>query len=325
MMTKTKTKTAKTQTLKAPFPYFGGKSKVASLVWSRLGDVDNFIEPFCGSAAMLLGRPHKPRWETVNDMNCHIANFWRAVQADPAAVAHHANWPINEADLHARHWWLVHSDEIKAFRERIMADPDLYDAKIAGWWVWGAGCWIGGRWGATKSKKMPCVTTPRGVHTQRQFTTCAARLDFLVGWFRQIQDRLRMVGVCCGDWQRVCGSYSTTTQKGLTGVFLDPPYSAEAGRCNALYAVESKTVAHDVRAWCLERGTDPMMRICLAGYEGEHDSLEAEGWSVVAWKTQGGYANQSNKRGRANSKRERLWFSPHCLTEAETELFGKAS
>lgn len=87
MMTKTKTKTAKTQTLKAPFPYFGGKSKVASLVWSRLGDVSNFIEPFCGSAAMLLGRPHKPRdkprAETVNDMNCHIANFWRAVQADP--------------------------------------------------------------------------------------------------------------------------------------------------------------------------------------------------------------------------------------------------
>ena len=41
-------------TLKAPFPYFGGKSRVAHEVWHRLGDVTNFIEPFCGSAAVLL-------------------------------------------------------------------------------------------------------------------------------------------------------------------------------------------------------------------------------------------------------------------------------
>lgn len=205
-----------------------------------------------------------------------------------------------------------------------MVDPDIYDAKIAGWWVWGASCWIGGGWGLKTYRSQPNVLKS-GVHTQRQFTTCAARLDFLVGWFRQLQDRLRTVSVCCGDWQRVCGSYTTTTRQGLTGVFLDPPYSAEAARDNAIYAVESTTVAHDVRAWCLDRGTDPLMRICLAGYEGEHDSLEAEGWSVVAWKANGGYGNQGNKRGRANSKRERLWFSPHCLTEDTTELFGTAS
>jgi hypothetical protein len=30
--------------LKAPFPAFGGKRTVADLIWSRLGDVDNFIK-----------------------------------------------------------------------------------------------------------------------------------------------------------------------------------------------------------------------------------------------------------------------------------------
>lgn len=35
-------------TLKAPFPYFGGKRRVAELVWSRLGDPINYIEPFAG-------------------------------------------------------------------------------------------------------------------------------------------------------------------------------------------------------------------------------------------------------------------------------------
>lgn len=31
---------------KAPFPWFGGKSKVAAEVWRRFGDVTNYVEPF---------------------------------------------------------------------------------------------------------------------------------------------------------------------------------------------------------------------------------------------------------------------------------------
>ena len=42
--------------LKAPFPYFGGKSLAAGLVWSRLGEVKNYVEPFAGSLAVLLGQ-----------------------------------------------------------------------------------------------------------------------------------------------------------------------------------------------------------------------------------------------------------------------------
>ena len=70
--------------LRAPFPWFGGKSRVAHLVWERFGPVDTYNEPFFGSGAVLLGRPHPPRVETVNDLDCMIANFWRALQHDPA-------------------------------------------------------------------------------------------------------------------------------------------------------------------------------------------------------------------------------------------------
>lgn len=31
--------------LKAPFPWFGGKSRVADVVWRRFGDVPNYVEP----------------------------------------------------------------------------------------------------------------------------------------------------------------------------------------------------------------------------------------------------------------------------------------
>ncbi len=32
--------------IKSPFPYFGGKSRAASLVWPRFGAVKNYVEPF---------------------------------------------------------------------------------------------------------------------------------------------------------------------------------------------------------------------------------------------------------------------------------------
>jgi len=132
--------------LKAPFPYFGGKSRVASLIWERLGEVSNYIEPFAGSLAVLLRRPHPPRVETINDLDCYVANFWRATQHDPEAVAAHADWPVNEADLHARHRWLVLSEPAAEFRQHMRSDPHYYNAQIAGWWCWGLCCWIGGSW-----------------------------------------------------------------------------------------------------------------------------------------------------------------------------------
>jgi site-specific DNA-adenine methylase len=130
--------------MKAPFPWFGGKSLCASEVWAALGDVDNYVEPFAGSLAVLLARPHTPRVETVNDLDHYLANFWRALARDPQAVAHHANNPVNEADLTARHLWLVNTGRERI--ARILGDPDYYDAQVAGWWVWGLCCWIGSGW-----------------------------------------------------------------------------------------------------------------------------------------------------------------------------------
>lgn len=130
--------------MKAPFPWFGGKSQCAPEVWAALGDVDYYVEPFAGSLAVLLARPHAPHIETVNDIDHYIANFWRALQHDPEAVAHYANSPVNEADLTARHIWLVNQGRERV--ARILGDPEYYDARVAGWWVWGICCWIGGGW-----------------------------------------------------------------------------------------------------------------------------------------------------------------------------------
>ncbi len=135
-------------TLKAPFPWFGGKSRAAHLVWAGFGDVANYVEPFAGSLAVLLGRPSSPRIETVNDLDCYVANFWRALKFSPDAVAEAADWPVNEADLHARHRWLVDQAD---FRKRMHREPKFFDPLIAGWWVWGICQWIGGGWCAASN------------------------------------------------------------------------------------------------------------------------------------------------------------------------------
>ena len=48
--------------LDAPFPWFGGKRRVAPIVWQRFGDVQNYVEPFFGSGAVLLNRSVESVW-----------------------------------------------------------------------------------------------------------------------------------------------------------------------------------------------------------------------------------------------------------------------
>lgn len=300
-------------TLRAPFPAFGGKSRAVPLVWPRFGHVVNYVEPFAFSAAMLLGCPEKqrPRIETINDVNGFVSNFWRATKADPEGVAAMVDFPVVENDLHARHKWLI--AQATSLRERLDADPEFFDAKVAGWWAWGACAWIGSGWcdeqhilsGSAPSRQLIHASTAgTGLHSP----VTRAKLREV---FSALGDRLRNVRVACGDWARVC-TPSVTHGHGLTAVFLDPPYDGYEG----LYSVAADSmerVSAKVRAWAIENGTRPDMRIALAGYEGEH---ELPGWDCVAWKAAGGYGNQTDGEN-TNAKRERIWFSPHCVKNAE--------
>jgi hypothetical protein len=115
-------------------------------VWRAFGNPPNYVEPFAGSLAVLLGRPDEAKIETVNDVDCCLSNFWRAVTLAPDDVAEWCDYPVLEACLHARHRWLVEQLTKTDFRERMRHEPDFFDAKIAGWWAWGLSMWIGSGW-----------------------------------------------------------------------------------------------------------------------------------------------------------------------------------
>jgi DNA adenine methylase len=327
--------------LKAPFPYFGGKSKAAPLVWERFGDVLNYVEPFCGSAAMLLAAPEGKRVETINDADGFIVNFWRSVQHDADAVTYWADWPVSELDLTARHGWLINrADRLKWSLE----DPDFYDAKAAGWWVWGACSWIGSGWcqgtgphqsngvrvidtrqlphlgnaGRGINRQLPHLSSGQGINRQLPHLGNAEhdRTAFIRNWMHSLADRLRDVRITCGDWKRVAQSSAVTHRHGTTAIFLDPPYAH--GAMDYAAGGVGGELARAVGEWCIEAGQHPKLRIALCGHAGDHDELEQHGWIAESWKAGGGYAR--SKLATDKRKSETIWFSPACLRAEQYQL-----
>ncbi len=344
--------------LAAPFPYFGGKSLACETVWAAFGEVDNYVEPFCGSAAMLLGAPEGKRVETINDADGFVANFWRAVSKDDAAVAEAMDWPVNETDLFARHIWLVQQSE--GLLARLHADPDYYDARIAGWWAWGSCNWIGSGWCSGKgpwtlvdgevvrnagqginrklphlgdagrgiNRKLPHLSAGRGINRKLPHLSnagqginrklphlSAGRGAFIRDWLAELGTRLRDVRVACGDWQRVVAD-SVTVRHGLTGVFLDPPYTK--GAMDYAVGGVGGDLANEVRSWCLKNTTNPLLRIVLCGHAGEHDELLSHGWSIRKWNARKGYAVTTE--AVENSASETLWCSPFCVAQDVNQI-----
>jgi DNA adenine methylase len=316
--------------LRAPFPWYGGKSLAAPMIWRAFGNVPNYVEPFAGSLATLLARPSTPKVETVNDKDGFIANFWRAVQHAPEEVAKWCSWPVNEVDLHARHRWLVRNAELL---DRLIDDPEYFDPKIAGWWCWGVCTWIGNGWcrkdeGTGRQWRRPNLNNANGsgVHAlARQIPKIGApgmgvhalRMKSMLDVFEALSERLRRVRVVCGDWSRVLGrsTLGIGTSHGMSpcGIVFDAPYKHEL-RDKRLYREDERGVSDDVRDWAIEHGDDPNLRIALCGLDGEHEMPSS--WAKVAW------AATSSAVSRAN---ERVWFSPHCLNASvQRDLFEVA-
>jgi D12 class N6 adenine-specific DNA methyltransferase len=160
---------------KAPFPWYGGKSQAAPLVWQLLGDVDHYCEPFAGSLAVLLDRPHPCNRayysETVNDVDGLLVNAWRSIQFAPDATAEAASWPVAEADKSARQIALLRWRETEA-AERLAGDPYFHDPVMGGWWLWAVAVQIGafagdGAWTADPATGR-IVKQPRGPTKQQR-------------------------------------------------------------------------------------------------------------------------------------------------------------
>lgn len=295
--------------LQAPFPYFGGKRTVARQVRQRFGKVKQYLDPLCGSLAVLL-EDEPAGQETVGDLNLYIANFWRSVKNQPDAVADAADYPVIHIEQTARHRWLCEPERVAELRESLM-DPEWHgDAKIAGWWVWGQCCWIGQGWcsgsqgnngkvphtfnrgngiNAARGRDQVPVSdiSGKGVHSHRlrdqvPFTSRigagvhkVANRGAIHRLMNELSVRLRHVVVINGDWTRCLNSYYGRGSGQVTAIFFDPPYLS----FERLYR-DSEPVACAVEMWCREHGDTEGLRIALCGHAGDYD---LPGWDCVQW------------------------------------------
>lgn len=322
--------------LKAPFPWFGGKSKAWAEVSAAMGDVKTYCEPFAGSLGVLLQRD-AVNHEVVNDNDGWLCNFWRAIAKDPEGVACHADWPVNELDLTARHAWLLaRGPTLKATME---ADPDAYDVQAAGWWVWGICSWIGsgwctgnGPWNVADTDDGPRIVNirgdaGRGINRQlphmgdagqginRKLPHMSAGRG-IAEWFDALAQRLRRVRVACGDFERVLSNSVLHLRQGgggPAGVLLDPPYPAgfDSHGCYAGSTEHAESVFGRAVQWAVENANRPELRIVVCGYDGMWQP--PEGWTTRQWKNNAGY------RREAGQRQEVLWCSPHCITPEKAD------
>jgi hypothetical protein len=271
--------------------------------------------------------------ETINDLDGWLVNVWRAIRAAPDDVAEWASGPTTEIDYHARLAWLQErrTPDLVAWLE---GDPEVFDAKAAGWWLYVAACGIGDPWGngpwrvidgrLTDTRKLPHLgNAGQGVNRElphlgnagqgvnRELPHLGNAGKGLIAYMHALSKRLRTVRITCGNWRRVLQPSVTRATAGTntTGILLDPPYATSGD----LYAVTTGTDQHhtlsaEVREWCKTNATG--MRVVLCGFNDEHDELITHGWRVEAGRAGGGAGY--NTDGRAG-KRERLWLSPECL------------
>ncbi len=308
--------------------YFGGKRDVAEYVWRRLGQPRQYIEPFCGSAAMLLAAPAPASLEVIGDASGFVANFWRAVVHQPGEVARWADYPVSHVDLGARHVWLMQHREALAE----LQDPEWPGhAQIAGWWLWGQCAWIGSGWCEWEGKiphvanagrgvqaigKIPHINnTGRGVQAIGKVPhvgdagrgpdtlwTSGGRTAWR--WLHELAARMERVRVVHGDWSRCLNHHYGADD---TAVFLDPPYD---GRGEVYGAT---ALSAEVAAWATENAG---LRIALCGLTGEH---AMPGWSAYAWER-----SRLTYAGAQTKADEVIWFSPSCLPaeDRQASLFG---
>jgi D12 class N6 adenine-specific DNA methyltransferase len=320
--------------LTAPFPFYGSKRYVVDEVWQRFGSPIQYIEPFCGSAAILLGAPKPASLEIINDGSGFIANFWRAVKYQPAVVARWADYPVLHVDLGARHIWLM--DQREKLAEGLQ-DPNWPgDTQCAGWWLWGQCAWIHkgwcswtgkpgrkaglGRYGVPASGTIPFRQNPgQGIHSRQssslksssegipedvQLMTSAGRNAWVC--LHQLMVRLDRVLILHGDWKRCIENNFNNYGGDSTAIFLDPPYAEH----EYLYGRDLPPVALEACSWAKAHAH---LRVALAGHLGDYDGLED--FDCFTWSS-----------GKPSTGVEAIWFSPACLKPIELpnlmEAFG---
>ena len=266
-------------------PYMGGKTKMAKWIVSNIPDHVNYVEPFGGSASVLLNKP-RSQIEVYNDADGDVVNFFDVLRNRPDELAEFCRDVPFAEEIHAR--W---ADEWFA-GER--PDDDL---KRAGVWMFLRYSQFNGKSGTKSGFKREPIVEERTGQVADTWAQAPERI-------RETADRLRGVSIVNDDFSDVIERYDSDE----TFFYCDPPY----------YGKEhyyTQTADHDELADLLNR-IDGMAMVSYT----EIPPDRYDDWTIVS-RTQnhnaGGNVKQATERLLCNFDPE---TAPQFVDQNQTNL-----
>jgi len=243
-------------------PWFGAKRSLAPTIVEEIGPHRAYWEPFCGSMAVLLGKPRSPM-ETVNDMHGLLINLVRVVQ-------HSTYGPLLYRQLRR----VVMSHELFADSRRVL---DAYDAGN-GCPAESVDCSLAKAYFVVTWMGMNGVagTRPANLGFARRFTanggSPAKRFEGAVSSIPAWRRRLRNVTVLRGDGLELLAKIDDVPG---TAIYCDPPYLVKGAK----YLHDFAAADHARLASILQRFK--LARVIVSYYAHPLLAELYPGWTVV--------------------------------------------
>ena len=235
------------QALKPPFAYYGGKTTLAQQIAKLLPPHDHYVEPFAGSLAVLLAK-EQTGWETVNDLDGHLVNFWRVLRDRPDELIRAASLTPHSRDeyTHATQQLEAEQDDLERARQVWTILTQGRSNRLSGW-----------GWRVRQNPDM-------GTSMPDYVAAYAGRMD-------GVAERLKNVTIENRDAVEVIQEYGR--HKGVC-IYADPPYlgSARGGS----YRIEMKEDNLHVKLASALK--DCRASVVLSGYASPLYEELYEGW-----------------------------------------------
>lgn len=255
--------------------YYGSKTRAAQRIIELLPHHDAYVEPFCGSLAVLMAKPPAGRFETVNDLDHDLMTFWRILRERPQDLERVCALTPHSRAEYAACWPIVE------------AVDDLERARRV--WVKLAQ----GRGGQLRPTGWRYHERPHG-----RSSSMPGTLRGYVGRFAAVAERLRNVSLECRDAFEIIEKYGADEH---TLLYVDPPYLGSTRARTAYRHEMNRADEHEALAKALRSCSSAVV---LSGYHSPlYDDLYA-GWEVAELAAFTGQANGGRDEGQ---RIEVLW------------------
>jgi DNA adenine methylase len=276
--------------MKPPFPYFGGKQRIADQIVALFPQHDHYIEPYAGGLSVLMAKPVS-KLETVNDLDGDIMTFWRVLRDRPDELER-----VCALTPHSR-------AESIAVRDLDVADDVEHARRV---WV----ALTQRRGGQLRPTGWRYNIDPKGTSL-----SLIKYLDGYMGRFAPAAERLRNVSLESRPALEVIEAYGAFTGSLL---YVDPPYlGTTRGSSNAY--------RHEMKAETQHRDMADALKGCAASVilSGYHSPLYDEVFSDWYQVEIDAHTGQANGPAETAARVEVLWSNRDIRAHANHGLdFG---